>query len=32
MKSYLDEGFGMYPDYEEPEITFLPSYKRVSNV
>jgi len=31
MKSYGDSGLGIFPDYEEPEITFIPSYKRTSN-
>jgi hypothetical protein len=33
MKGYSEEdyGLGVFPDYDEPEIDFLPSYKRVSN-
>jgi hypothetical protein len=33
MKGYNEEdyGLGVFPDYDEPKIDFLPSYKRVSN-
>ena len=33
MKAYneTEYGLGVFPDYEEPDINFIPSYKRCSN-
>jgi len=31
VKSYEEEGCAAYPDFEEPKITFPPSYKKCKN-